>query len=406
MWSEGNHLHFDGKMTSDFLPTIAALHNVIRKQGYSDVTLDFRKATYLSPEFMIPLVATCRNYRRENVQFDILMPEASAQARLLSNANWAHLIAPESYESKDQQNVKHMSARQFLTAGEHFTAVDDSMSVILSSIEGIDRTRTKALEWALNEITDNVLNHAESPIGGVMQVMTFPKLKRVDLFVCDTGISIPRSLRSSRYDITDDTSAVRMAIEEGVTRNKSTNQGNGLYGTYKCCEVSGGEFDIVTGSVFLRYRTNDLRVGRSPIPFTGTYVRASIRYDFERLLERALIFGGRPHDPSFDYIERTYHVDGDHVSFVVSKELNAFGSRDAGRTARTKIANLMDGGRSPVEFDFEGVRLISSSFADEVFGKLFEDLGAIRFTQLCRFKKVDSTVQGLIDRAIQQRIKG
>ncbi|TBD47071.1 STAS-like domain-containing protein [Rhizobium ruizarguesonis] len=393
-------------MTSDFLPTIAALHNVIRKQGYSDVTLDFRKATYLSPEFMIPLVATCRNYRRENVQFDILMPEASAQARLLSNANWAHLIAPESYESKDQQNVKHMSARQFLTAGEHFTAVDDSMSVILSSIEGIDRTRTKALEWALNEITDNVLNHAESPIGGVMQVMTFPKLKRVDLFVCDTGISIPRSLRSSRYDITDDTSAVRMAIEEGVTRNKSTNQGNGLYGTYKCCEVSGGEFDIVTGSVFLRYRTNDLRVGRSPIPFTGTYVRASIRYDFERLLERALIFGGRPHDPSFDYIERTYHVDGDHVSFVVSKELNAFGSRDAGRTARTKIANLMDGGRSPVEFDFEGVRLISSSFADEVFGKLFEDLGAIRFTQLCRFKKVDSTVQGLIDRAIQQRIKG
>lgn len=239
-----------------------------------------------------------------------------------------------------------------------------------------------------------------------MQVMTFPKLKRVDLFVCDTGISIPRSLRSSRYDITDDTSAVRMAIEEGVTRNKSTNQGNGLYGTYKCCEVSGGEFDIVTGSVFLRYRTNDLRVGRSRIPFTGTYVRASIRYDFERLLERALIFGGRPHDPSFDYIERTYHVDGDHVSFVVSKELNAFGSRDAGRTARTKIANLMDGGRSPVEFDFEGVRLISSSFADEVFGKLFEDLGAIRFTQLCRFKKVDSTVQGLIDRAIQQRIKG
>jgi hypothetical protein len=51
------------------------------------------------------------------------------------------------------------------------------------------------------------------------------------------------------------------------------------------------------------------------------------------------------------------------------------------------------------------VHLISSSFADEVFGKLFVALGPIKFGQLCKFKNVDPTVRTLMDRAISQRMK-
>jgi hypothetical protein len=40
-----------------------------------------------------------------------------------------------------------------------------------------------------------------------------------------------------------------------------------------------------------------------------------------------------------------------------------------------------------------------------VFGKLFAELGPIRFNQLCRFTNIDPTVRGLIDRAIMQRMK-
>lgn len=198
---------------------------------------------------------------------------------------------------------------------------------------------------------------------------------------------------------------MRAAIEEGVTRNKATNQGNGLYGTFKCCEVSGGEFEVLSGTVHLLYRDGSLQVSRSNIPFKGTFVRASINYGYERLLERALVFGGKSYDPGFDYVERMYQGSGDDINFVVKQELDAFGSREAGRAARTKIENLMDGGRTAVDFDFDGLHLISSSFADEVFGKLFVTLGPIKFGQLCRFKNVDSTVQKLIDRAIGQRMK-
>jgi STAS-like domain of unknown function (DUF4325) len=200
-------------------------------------------------------------------------------------------------------------------------------------------------------------------------------------------------------------SALRQAIEEGVTRNPETNQGNGLFGTFKCCEVSGGEFDVLSHYAKLSHRPGNLRAGRNSIPFGGTFVRASINYGFEQLLEKALIFKGRQHNPSGDYVERVYEGSTNEIHFRVTTELNTFGTREAGRLARTKIENLMDRGRASIVFDFSDINLISSSFADEVFGRLFVDLGPIKFGQLCRFKNVDPTVQKLIDRAVTQRIR-
>jgi hypothetical protein len=198
---------------------------------------------------------------------------------------------------------------------------------------------------------------------------------------------------------------MRAAVEEGVTRDRSTNQGNGLFGTFKCCEVSGGEFDILSSNVSFKHRPGTLKVSTHSIPFRGTFVRASIRYNFEKLLERALVFRGKAYDPATDYVERVYQAESEDIQFKVNEELDAFGSRDAGRRARIKVENLMNNRTIPVLFDFSFVHLISSSFADEVFGKLFHELGPIGFGQLCKFRCVDPTVQKLIDRAIAQRMK-
>lgn len=403
--SESNRLIFSGSVGDEVLPVAAAIHNLAHKQGYQDIILDFSKATYLDARMMIPLVATARAYRIEKVDFEIIEPEDRKSARLLQNTNWAHLIWPERFEARDDRNVSHLSALQYSTADDQFSAVNRSMDVILKSVGGLDRSRLTALEWSLNEITDNVLNHADSPIGGIVQVVTFPKKQVVEFYVCDAGMGIAKSLRQGRPQITDDVSALREAIEEGVTRNSETNQGNGLFGTFKCCEVSGGEFSVLSGYVGLHHRPGELRTSKNAIPLKGTFVRAAINYGFEQLLEKALIFKGRAHRPANDYVERVYETSNDEITFIVGRELTTFGSREAGKLARTKIENLMDRGRSSILFDFSDIHLISSSFADEVFGKMFVDLGPIKFGQLCKFVNVDKTVQNLIDRAISQRMK-
>jgi uncharacterized protein DUF4325 len=314
------------------------------------------------------------------------------------------MISPERFATREERNKDHLSAICFKDADDHFKAIDRSIDLLLRKLKGLDRSRLKALEWSLNEITDNVLNHSESVVGGIVQVSTYPKKCCVDFYVCDAGIGIPKSLRQGRPDIPDDARAMRAAIKEGVTRNSLTNQGNGLFGTFKCCEVSGGRFDILSGRISLRYQPGRLTVSTNEIPFRGTFIRASILYAVEKLLERALVFRGRQYDPVTDYVERVYEAEGDTIKFVVKEEIDTFGSRDAGRRARTKVENLINSRRAAITFDFSDVHLISSSFADEVFGKLFHELGPIGFGQLCKFKRVDPTVQKLIDRAIAQRM--
>ena len=59
---------------------------------------------------------------------------------------------------------------------------------------------------------------------------------------------------------------------------------------------------------------------------------------------------------------------------------------------------------SKVYTDFEGIPVISSSFADEAFAKLFLEVGAVNFMQKFEFVNAMDTVAQLINRAINQRV--
>lgn len=79
---------------------------------------------------------------------------------------------------------------------------------MLGAIPELERTDFAAFEWAVNELTDNVLVHSESTVGGLVQVSTFVKFsKRVQFVVADAGIGIPTSLRSGHPEINSDTEA-------------------------------------------------------------------------------------------------------------------------------------------------------------------------------------------------------
>jgi anti-sigma regulatory factor (Ser/Thr protein kinase) len=408
--SDGNVLAFFGSVSGDPLPVLAALHSIINKLGYEDIILDFEKATFVAAPFILPIVTMCRRYRLDNIDFELILPSLPAEARLMQNTDWAHLIEPEKYGSMGGANQRHLSATSFVNATQSHEAVDFSIRVMMGMVNGLDRSRISALQWAIDEVVDNVLNHAGSPIGGIMQVMTYPKRRQIEFYVCDAGATIPYTLRHSEYGYTNDAIALRDSIREGVTKNKETNRGNGLFGTFRCCEVSGGEFDILSGRVALhhrpdsRYHKTFTNVRTSTIPFQGTFVRACINWDHHRLLEEALVFKGRPHVPSFDIIEKYYEADDDSILFKATEESSSFGTREAGRESRTKVENLMNNFTTPVTFDFANVHVVSSSYADEVFGKLLVGLGRNKFDSLCRFTNMNSTVKLLIDRAVNQRL--
>ena len=148
-----------------------------------------------------------------------------------------------------------------------------------------------------------------------------------------------------------------------------------------------------------------LSISDENIPYSGTLVVATIDFSQPKLLEDALSFKGKKYSP-VDFIETEYEKSGDgKVYFKLIDQSQSFGSRVAGKPIRTKLSNLlrMHEGEK-IYIDLSDIPIMSSSFADEAFGKLFVDAGAIMFMQKFEFINVMETVQQLIDKAIFQRM--
>lgn len=367
---DGNTVAVAGNLTPDSIFALSQSLNVLcERQGYKDVTLDFSRVEVLFGTTMVPLIAQTRRYVSAGIEFEIIAPETERLKSLFHNCNWNHLINPRRYEKSTFEGLQHLPAVCYRTANEQYDLVNKIMEIILGNMR-VDRKNLRALEWCVNEITDNVLNHANSQLGGVLQLSTFPQRNVVEFVVADAGDGVRRTLGGQ-----NDGEALTRAIQEGVTRDTVTNQGNGLYGSFRVAVLSGGSFQLHSGRASLVCRAlDDIRVIKQQRAlFPGTVAVSQIVCNDERLIERAFVFDGKMWDPGSDYIEQAYEAESDGLLKISMNEQGVgFGSREAGKIVRTKLLNLLGSDSySVVEVNFAEVYVISSSFADEVIGKTF-----------------------------------
>lgn len=404
-----NSIKFEGQYRDvDLHYPLVCLHHAVSDYGYRDIVLDFSGCTETYPGPMLALCSEILRLRTEHVDSELVLPSKDSLARLFINANWAHLLEPRKFDESQFRGHTRVPATQFTTPSQQNDAVNRIVNAILGGIPDLRRENFAALEWAVNELTDNVIVHSESPVGGLVQVSSFRKTSKVVEFtIADSGLGIPATLRSGGAFSGSDTAALDHAVREGATRDKSVGQGNGLYGSYQICARSGGAFQIESGHAHFLHRPgpHGLEIRDQKVPVSGTLVIAKINFSDPDLLKEALNFSGKPYKP-VDYIETKYEGMDSNILYVkLLEEVASFGSRVAGTPIQNKLYNLikMCPGQ-PIEVDFESVPLISSSFADEVFGKLFVKLGPLEFMQRIRFKNVEGTVRLLIDKAISQRV--
>lgn len=372
-----------------------------------DVVLDFSECEAAYPAPMLALCAQVAKLHYEGIDFSLVLPTSDRLQRLFRNANWAYFLDPREYEPSTFRGYTQVPATLYRSPEDQFQAVNRIVNAILGAIPNIARKDFAALEWAVNELTDNVLVHSQSPVGGLVQVSTFERnAKRVMFIVADAGIGIPNSLRQGHPELTSDVDALDKAIREGVTRDKSVGQGNGLFGTYQICSHSNGSFQVESGYGKLSfYEPVGLKIATEKVPYEGTLVVAEIDFSVPDLLQEALKFNGKVNEP-FDYVESHYEdTKAQRVIFKVADEASSFGSRVAGRPLKNRLSNLAR--MCPAQeviIDFADVALVSSSFADEFIGKLFAEFGPMEFMARFKLVGVSGTVQQLIDRAISQRM--
>ncbi|MEM7046525.1 MAG: DUF4325 domain-containing protein [Pseudomonadota bacterium] len=405
--SDKDVIYVEGKLyTQDVRFFSQELNRTTGKKFYKDITLDFSVCESLFPSFMLPSIALCRKARADHkdLDFTIVHPDEANLRRLFHNANWAHLINDQEYQETTYAGGDHVPAVSFKDGDTQDQVTDKIMDTIMGRLATSERKALHTLEWSINEIMANVLTHANSSLGGLAQASVYPSNNSVEFTVADAGIGIRRSLGEK-----DDAQALEKAIQEGVTRDPEAGQGNGLYGTYRAATLTQGMFEIVSYHGHLLCKGDEVK----PLNladhafFPGTSVTVKIGCDDPEALTKALQFSGKIHEMGHDYIEKRYGTDQEGLyRFVMKDESSFFGNRESGKEIYHKLYTLMKAEKgSIIEVDFEGIGIISSSFADEAFGKLFRDCGPMVFMGRIKFKNIDHTIQGLIDRAITQRFQ-
>jgi hypothetical protein len=160
-------------------------------------------------------------------------------------------------------------------------------------------------------------------------------------------------------------------IKQGITRDPEFGQGNGLFGSFQISALSGGTFHINSGFAHLvSSRSGAVSVRRDALEFLGTAIVCSVNYAKPAVLEKAMKFEGYT-STMVDFIEMNYEESDDILRIYLRDEAESLGSRRSGFSVRRKLKNLLEmSAESCLVCDLSDIGIMSSSFADEVFGKL------------------------------------
>jgi anti-anti-sigma regulatory factor/anti-sigma regulatory factor (Ser/Thr protein kinase) len=402
-----NTIELTGKVNSFNVKDFCAAINLYRQSESKNLTLDFSRVTNAYPNGMLPIISTTNLLKTEGHKIYVKLPQNDNTRTLFRSVNWAHFLSPEQFGLSESTHDRHLVTRFFTDEKEQKNVVDDFMDVILRNME-LPRSILSGLEWSINEITDNVLNHSKSPIGGLVEATTYPKNGIIAFAVADSGIGILNSLREGIPTLRTDLQAMGEAVKAGVTRNPNFGQGNGLAGSLKVTTLTGGSFEITSGTGRLLTTIEEsVRNQRQPSQsYQGTLVCGQVALKKDFSISEALDFGrGVDYTPT-DIIEMQYEMDDKDCLFLKMKnESTGYGTRRSGLQIRTKIINLITAEPTyPLIIDWDGVPVISSSFADEVIGKLFIKLGAMAFSAKIRNVGMEQLIQNLLDKAVAQRL--
>jgi hypothetical protein len=102
-----------------------------------------------------------------------------------------------------------------------------------------------ACATAVAAATENVLDHARSPIGGLVAAQRY-RDSGLDLAVVDLGLGIPATLTSlARYAHLSDLHAVQLALADGITCTDEAGRGAGLCELVTAVQAAGSSTLVI-----------------------------------------------------------------------------------------------------------------------------------------------------------------
>jgi len=377
---------------------IRALYNGYKKAGYEEFVIQFKDIQGIFPNAAVPIAGLIDFFRKENN----LAIEGKSY-----NENLQAILSP--YELPNRQDALQRALGKIWK----FQTSKDIYEIQTSLINELRRNDIFAngvlegIEWSINEIMDNVLNHSQASCGFIMGQI-HKSTKHVAFTIYDTGIGIYNSLKDSINSPRNNADALTLCIKEGVTRDKKVGQGNGMYGLFSLIREGNGRLVITSGRDAYQYIdgtpsiTKDVHLYPSKERWSTT-IDFQLDYSQDISIKKVLTFNGKVFDFTNLYAENLENDAGELV-FRISELAEGTGTRESALRLKNEIINLMKTNRQIAVLDFSNINVVTSSFIDELVAKLLVELGLFQFNRYIKLTNMSTTLQQTLQKSVIQRI--
>jgi anti-sigma regulatory factor (Ser/Thr protein kinase) len=275
---------------------------------------------------------------------------------------------------------------------------DAILELVLRQFENA-RDFIPALEWVVYETVDNIRLHADTAVPGTVCAQYFPTRQRLDVAICDLGQGISGSLEHHLDPWEGPGDAIKMALKRGVTRDQEVGQGNGLPGAVEIAEENEGEFRIWTDEVVYEVEGGKEKGFQQRPRVEGTGV--VVRFDTTNPVQLSDTFMGQP---TWTYIDSQVQRIGEEGGLEVVEDCQNTGTREPAGRLRRKVQTLLPDVDGALTLDFDGVGTASSSFLDELLGRLVDELGQETFSREIRLVNIPDEMVDMANVVIGQRV--
>ena len=369
------------------------------KSGIKEFCLDFSDIKASFPNALTPISGIISYFKTQGILFTV-----TDDSEIIKSSNLLNPIEPIDEKELLNKNVFN-KVWCFSNSSQVFWILSAFLDE-LSKTDELEKGILPGIEWCLYEVMDNVIQHSKANTGFVMGQI-HKSNKHIAFTIFDYGQGIYNSLKDSIHSPRHPIDAITLSIKEGVTRDKKIGQGNGMFGLHQIMKFNKGSLSITSNSAayFLR---DDVSKTFKNIPTISkeigcTTLDFQLNYSNGFSIEDALNINAKP----FEYVNiKVENLENDYgnVRYSLKDMASGYGTRQSGMRVRNEILNIYKESNKIIIIDFEEIAVISSSFADELIGKLVVGLGFFGFNNIIRLKNMNSLIQSIVQRSVGQRM--
>lgn len=355
------------------------------KEGVSTIKLRARAgSTDCYPNVCVPLAGVI-DYYRSAFGIEFVPAQSWKNAKMLACSG---TIVPYEFDEVCPPNSFLNKVWKF-SPGTHFEIVSGIVeSLRRSGVMG--KGVLLGFELALNEVTDNILQHSISeedksePIGFVM-VQHHKNTGRIVAAVFDAGQGIIASLREGGMPIHSEEEGLQKAMMRGVTSGNGA--GNGLWMMERIVLASSGSFDLVSDGARHSLRNSVPSRPRSTSANAGKFKEGTTLVDFQISCKDDILLEEALESQATDlWLENHYASNDQDVIVLVKDEARGCGSRLEGKYFSNVVLNLCKATSGKCILDFTDISIVSASFADQLISDFVDALTFLGFMSRIVFK--------------------